>query len=167
MEKRHLRIASPCTVDWERMTPADRGRFCGDCKKVVRDLSRMTEREATELVRGARAGELCVRYVYDRRGKVFFAPSPDLFLARAKRAGAAAAAVMALTGCNAILHEESEGTPVMGDVAYMPEQDLGDAAPDAAPDADARADAPHDDGAAADAGADAPDDADRDAEPAR
>jgi hypothetical protein len=110
MDKRDLPIAAPCTMDWRSMTPRDGGRFCGDCRKVVRDLSKMSEREARELLRRPRNEGLCVRYVHDRHGKIFFAGdrSRDLvpassLLQRAKHAALAAAAVavpVALAGCS-------------------------------------------------------------------
>jgi hypothetical protein len=39
MNRTDLPIASPCNADWSTMTLADRGRFCGACRKVVRELS--------------------------------------------------------------------------------------------------------------------------------
>lgn len=98
MQKSDLVIPVPCTVDWQKMTPADKGRFCGDCKKVVRDLSKMAEADARELVANAKSGELCVRFLYDRHGKVFFAGEksalvPQSFLNRAKRTALAAASL--------------------------------------------------------------------------
>ena len=122
MDSKDLPIGSPCTVDWRVMKPSEKGRFCGDCKKVVHDLSRMREREARDLVANARNGELCVRYVFDRHGKVFFAgdPAPALIpaalLQRAKRLAFGAAAI-ALQACNAPL---GAGGEIMGDIA-MPE----------------------------------------------
>src|SRR5262245_30602687 len=36
-----LRIASPCSADWDEMTGDDRVRFCGRCRKNVYNLSEM------------------------------------------------------------------------------------------------------------------------------
>ncbi len=95
-------IKSPCTLDFGRMTPADGGRFCGDCKKVVRDVSSMGESEATALLHGPSTNDLCVRYLVDRHGNIFFAqptPKSDLvapsLLLRAKRAVRTAVAMAA------------------------------------------------------------------------
>ena len=130
MDKRELPVAAPCTVDWRKMTPADGGRFCGDCKKVVRDLSTMTQQEARALLSQAGAGQLCVRFLHDRHGKVFFADQarpllPASLLSRAKRVALAAAAVavpLALQGCSdppgAEAPEDLEQT--MGAMAYDP-----------------------------------------------
>jgi hypothetical protein len=112
MKKSELPIATPCTADWRSMTPADGGRFCGDCKKVVRDLSTMRERDARNLLRSNDNGALCVRYLYDRHGRIFFAGDagdpqalvPASFLQRAKRAALTAAMIAAplsLQACSA------------------------------------------------------------------
>jgi len=155
MEKNDLAIASPCTVDWRTMTPADGGRFCGDCKKVVRDLSTMRERDARTLLKSAQNGELCVRYLYDKHGKIFFAGDkgaplvPASFLQRAKRAALVAAAVaipLSLEGCSPKADGSSSASPddhpglhdTMGAAPYDKrwDEEPGDAAADAAsPDA--------------------------------
>jgi hypothetical protein len=123
MDSKDLPIGTPCMVDWRAMKPSEKGRFCGDCKKVVHDLSRLRERDARELVQSAKHGELCVRYVFDRHGKVFFAGDqapmliPAALLHRAKRLAFGAAAI-ALQACNAPLNDG--GGEMMGDIA-MPE----------------------------------------------
>jgi hypothetical protein len=107
MNRNEVKIGSPCSLDWRKMTPAEGGRFCGDCKKVVRDLSSMTEREARALLKREANGELCVRYILDERGRIFFgadAPRrdrgwdvlPSQFLNRARRLAAAALVATAL-----------------------------------------------------------------------
>ncbi len=111
MKTSDLRIAAPCTLDWKKMTPAEGGRFCGECKKVVRDLSKLTRAEARKLV-VERSGDLCVRYVHNAKGDVFFADMPSnvvpaSMVNRAARA-AFAAAVVALGGC----HSASNGEPL-------------------------------------------------------
>lgn len=110
MKKSAIAIGSPCTVDWKSMTVVDGGRFCGDCRKVVRNLSAMTEDEAKALLAEPRQAELCVRYMHDRDGEVVFAKgtgAPDLvpatFLHRARRNAAtlvAAVAPFALAACS-------------------------------------------------------------------
>lgn len=55
-----VKIASPCSVDWENMFGNDRRRFCGQCKLNVYNLSDMTKLEAEELINQSE-GRLCVR----------------------------------------------------------------------------------------------------------
>ena len=35
----NVRVASPCSVDWNEMIGDNRKRFCGDCKLNVYNLS--------------------------------------------------------------------------------------------------------------------------------
>jgi hypothetical protein len=107
MKTKELVIAEPCRVDWSKMTPADGGRFCGDCKKVVTSLSSMTEKDARKLLRTANEGQLCVRFLHDKHGNVFFgadAPQPNFvpasLLSRAKRALAVAGLAAATQACS-------------------------------------------------------------------
>lgn len=156
MNARDVRITSPCTVDWSKMTPADAGRFCGDCKKVVRDLSKMSERQARELLAKERNRDLCVRMLVDRHGNVFFGGDALVsasLLSKAKRAAIAAAAIaipLATQACSAVTQplgfSSSEQTsddppdhePLMGGVAADDQKQIPDdqdASPDATPDA--------------------------------
>jgi hypothetical protein len=109
MRAKALKIAEPCHADWTKMTPADGGRFCGDCKKVVKNISSMTEKDARKLLRSAGDGQLCVRYMHDKFGNVVFGrdqPRPDFvpasMLSRAKRAIAYAGLAVASQACSAI-----------------------------------------------------------------
>lgn len=53
----------------------DRARRCASCATLVHDLSTMSFEDARATVRSGRA---CVRYLYDRHGKlVFGAPPPE------------------------------------------------------------------------------------------
>jgi hypothetical protein len=105
MRNTELPIAKPCTADWTTMTLADRGRFCGQCSKVVRELAQMSEAEARELLASPPTEGLCVRYVHDARGEILFRPDvvPAARLARVRRAAAvalaAAALPLAVSGC--------------------------------------------------------------------
>lgn len=56
----HVRIASPCPADWDKMPGTDRARFCTLCSKHVYNLSGMTRTEATRLIR-THEGQICVR----------------------------------------------------------------------------------------------------------
>ncbi len=181
MTPRDVRITSPCTLDWTKMTPAQGGRFCGDCKKVVRDLSKMTERQARELLAKERHQDLCVRMLVDRDGNVFFGGDTLVsasLLSKAKRAAAAAAAIalpFATQACTAITQplgltpseqtdEPPDHQPLMGGVAADDQKQIPDDQ-DAAADAstEAAADGGEADAdASADASADAAPDADVD-----
>jgi hypothetical protein len=55
-----IKIASPCSADWEQMEGNDRVRFCAECKKNVFNLSAMTRRDAEALIQG-KNGDMCAR----------------------------------------------------------------------------------------------------------
>jgi len=119
MNRTDVPIASPCTVDWTTMTLADRGRFCGQCRKVVRELAQLTEAEARALLASPPTEGLCVRYVHDTTGEIVFRPDvvPVGRLARMKRAAAvalvAASLPMAVAGCmGAAVPPPVMGSPV-------------------------------------------------------
>jgi hypothetical protein len=105
MNRTELPIASPCNADWTTMTLADRGRFCGACKKVVRELAQMTEAEARAMLASPPTEGLCVRYIHDSTGDIIFRPEivPLASLRRVRRAAATALAAaslpLAVAGC--------------------------------------------------------------------
>jgi hypothetical protein len=62
----NIKIASPCSADWNAMSGDDKKRFCGECKLNVYNLSGMTKDEAENLIIETE-GRLCVRF-YSRAG---------------------------------------------------------------------------------------------------
>lgn len=71
----NVRIASPCSADWEQMFGDDRKRFCGDCKLNVYNLSAMSRDEAENFVTAAE-GRVCVRYFARPDGTVITEDCP-------------------------------------------------------------------------------------------
>ena len=115
MKTGELPIARPCDADWASMNPRETGRFCGECKKVVQDLSSMREADAKRRVAASPEG-LCIRYLHDEHGNVWFADrrlvAPRSLLG--KGAGLAALALMPLlTACmgSALAPEETSEAP--------------------------------------------------------
>jgi hypothetical protein len=80
---RHIRIASPCTASWEEMEGDDLVRFCQHCHLNVYNLSGISRREATALVR-EREGRLCVRF-YRRRDGTLLTDNCPVGLRAARR----------------------------------------------------------------------------------
>lgn len=154
MKKSALPIAAPCGESWETMTPEGGGRLCATCDKVVHDLSSMSEARAKRLL--ASKGNLCVRYLFDERGNVWFAgetpPLAARLLNRAKRGAvlvAALAAPLSLQACMGSMpagDEPIETTSDAGRAVGQPSVDVdgGDAS------ADDGGDASTDDGGALD-----------------
>lgn len=89
-----IRIATPCTADWNAMTGDARSRFCGECKLNVYDISNMTASEATALLERTE-GRLCVRMYRRKDGTVITRDCPVGVRARLRRAASAAGAALA------------------------------------------------------------------------
>ena len=70
-----LRIASPCSADWNEMLGDERKRYCGDCKLNVYNLSGMTRYDAEHLLRLSE-GRLCVRYFQRSDGTILTQECP-------------------------------------------------------------------------------------------
>lgn len=91
----NLKIASPCSADWEAMSGDDRKRFCGDCKLHVYNLSGMTKYDAENLLRLSE-GRLCVRYFERADGTVLTQECPVGWARVKRRLSVAAAAAFGL-----------------------------------------------------------------------
>lgn len=101
MEKRYdsplknLKVASPCSADWDRMAGDERKRFCGDCKLHVYNLSGMTTYDAENLLRLSE-WRLCVRYFQRADGTVLTQECPVGWARVKRRLSMASAAVFGL-----------------------------------------------------------------------
>jgi hypothetical protein len=90
-----LKLAGPCSSDWDSMTGNDEVRFCGHCARSVHNLSAMTRRDAEALVARSE-GRLCVRYYRREDGAVLTADDPLPRRAGVRVATGAFAALIAL-----------------------------------------------------------------------
>jgi hypothetical protein len=70
-----VKIASPCSADWEQMLGDGRRRFCAECELNVYNLSGMTKREAEELLNQTE-GRLCVRFYRRADGTILTQDCP-------------------------------------------------------------------------------------------
>jgi hypothetical protein len=71
----NLKVASPCSQDWNAMIGDDRKRYCGECKLNVFNLSGMSQTEAENLIMNAE-GRLCVRFYKRADGSVITEDCP-------------------------------------------------------------------------------------------
>lgn len=93
----NVRIASPCSADWEQMFGDERKRFCGDCKLNVYNLSAMSRDEAENFVTAAE-GRVCIRYFARPDGTVITQDCPvgwAKFKRRTRRMATAMASLFA------------------------------------------------------------------------
>lgn len=93
----HIRIATPCSADWNQMIGDDRVRLCGACNKHVYNLSRMTRDEAEALIT-AKEGKLCARYFQRSDGTILLADCEVGRKQKQKRRLVAAGAAALLAG---------------------------------------------------------------------
>jgi hypothetical protein len=57
----NIKVASPCSANWDEMYGTERKRHCGDCNMNVYNLSAMTKIEAERLIMNTE-GRLCARF---------------------------------------------------------------------------------------------------------
>src|SRR5215213_4076128 len=93
----NIRVASPCSADWDQMAGNDRTRFCGQCNLNVYNLTSMTRTEAEALI-GRTEGQLCVRYFRRADGSIITKDCPVGLRAVRRRMSYVARAV-----CSAVL----------------------------------------------------------------
>jgi hypothetical protein len=68
----NIRVAAPCSADWNKMVGNDRVRACASCQQNVYDLSGMTRTEAQELL-AERGENVCVRFYRRKNGTILTA----------------------------------------------------------------------------------------------
>src|SRR5687768_16138959 len=91
----NLKIASPCSADWDEMYGNDRTRFCGECKLSVYNLSGMTNYDAENLLRNSE-NKICVRYFQRADGTIITSDCPVGWARVKQRASVFAAAAFSL-----------------------------------------------------------------------
>jgi len=72
---KNIRIASPCSANWDEMAGDERRRFCGECRLTVYNLSGMTKYDAENILMLSE-GRLCVRYFQRGDGTVLTTDCP-------------------------------------------------------------------------------------------
>src|SRR6266404_1308658 len=82
---RNVKVASPCSADWDRMIGDERARFCGQCESNVYNLSAMSTLEAESLIARTES-RLCIRYYCPKDGSIITQDCP-VGLRRLKQRG--------------------------------------------------------------------------------
>lgn len=72
----NIKVASPCSKDWDAMVGNERKRYCGECKLNVYNLSGMSRTEAENLILNSEEGRLCVRFYRRADGSVLTQDCP-------------------------------------------------------------------------------------------
>ncbi len=71
----NIKVASPCSANWDAMLGDNRKRFCGDCKLNVYNLSDMSKVDAENFLL-ASEGRVCVRFFRRTDGTVLTQDCP-------------------------------------------------------------------------------------------
>jgi hypothetical protein len=64
-----LSIPKPCHENWNEMTHAEKGKFCGSCQKQVIDFTRMSDRDLAAFFKKPSTGSVCGRFNNDQLNK--------------------------------------------------------------------------------------------------
>ncbi len=72
MDRQKLKIASPCSQNFDEMAGEGHRRFCDSCEKHVHNLSDLTKAEALALLKENTDGGVCVVYTFDASNRVRF-----------------------------------------------------------------------------------------------
>lgn len=144
----NIKVASPCSADWNQMIGSNRQRHCGDCNLNVYNLSGMSRNDAMNLLLNAE-GRVCVRYFRRPDGTVLTKDCPVGWKAFKHRVSKTATAFASLLfgligglGANSFFSATAEtyqpttgvvavehNQPIMGDIApvdYQPEEIMGE-----------------------------------------
>lgn len=87
-----VRVAAPCSADWDNMFGNERVRFCDQCQLNVFNLSEMSKEDAERLI-GQTEGRLCVRFYKRQDGSIITQNCPVGLRAIKRRLSRAATAV--------------------------------------------------------------------------
>ena len=88
----NIRVAAPCSADWDSMFGNERVRLCEKCDLNVYNLSEMSRVEAQRLINQAE-GRLCVRFYRRRDGSIITQNCPVGLRAIKRRLSRVATAV--------------------------------------------------------------------------
>jgi hypothetical protein len=89
-----LRVASPCTADWEKMIGDDRVRYCDRCNLNVYNFSEMSASEIEQLLR-KNTSRVCGRLYQRHDGTTLTRDCPVGFRTRVRQVSRVAGAVLA------------------------------------------------------------------------
>ncbi len=128
---RNLKIASPCSADWNGMTGDERKRFCGQCQLHVYNLSEMSKKEAEDLLHKSE-GRVCVRYYKRADGTVLTQDCPVGWKLIKRRVSQMATAVCSLVfgivgglGMNAVFSQKDSKGSLTSFLQPTPEKLMG------------------------------------------
>lgn len=70
-----ISILTPCHEDWNKMTPAEQGRFCDSCQKCVIDFTAYTDRQLHDFFNEHSGERICGKYNATQLNRAIYAPA--------------------------------------------------------------------------------------------
>ena len=89
-----IKVVSPCSTDWDRMSGDEKKRFCSECDKFVYDFSQMTRRQVEAIV-SVHRGRMCARITRRPDGSLVTLEAPPVHPIVARRASPVVNATLA------------------------------------------------------------------------
>ncbi|WP_018341625.1 hypothetical protein [Cytophaga aurantiaca] len=74
-----IQIKNPCDANWQEMTPAQSGKYCGACEKVVVDFSKMNDAEIKNYFATYKEQKTCGRFLDSQLDRPLVVTSPTRF----------------------------------------------------------------------------------------
>lgn len=117
-----VRVASPCTADWNEMLGDGRVRFCLGCEKNVYNLSAMSREAAESLLQERLGNDLCVRFYQRTDGTILTQDCPvGVKKKRRKKLALAVAGAGAMAAAAATMFMKPTCTATAGAAMYPTE----------------------------------------------
>ncbi len=139
MKKIQLNVPDPCHENWFSMTPAEKGRYCNSCRKVVIDFSVMTDAEIIQYFQKDR-GNTCGNFTVGQLGRDLREPATParkqfwgmLLSVLVTFFAACKSRVDNVTGKSvaSTTQPATEELMIMGDMVMLPETDTSVAIPE-------------------------------------
>src|SRR5262249_2715503 len=114
----NIKIAAPCTANWNEMSGDERSRQCALCKKNVYNLSSMSRAEAEALIAKNEGNKFCVRLFQRADGTVIVDNCPvglRVIRNRMRWIGTGIAAALTLLGGAAVAAMNTGGDAASGE----------------------------------------------------
>ena len=73
MKKLNLSIPTPCHENWDQMSQAEKGKFCGACQKTVVDFTTMSDRQLVDFFKKPKEN-VCGRFNDDQLDREILMP---------------------------------------------------------------------------------------------
>src|SRR5215475_6600092 len=105
-----IRVASPCSADWNLMKGDDQVRFCSQCEKHVYNFSAMPQREIEALLSGHE--KVCGRFYRRADGTMLTSDCPVGLKAKIARVGRRASIAFSTLAGFAALAQAQTPIPV-------------------------------------------------------